>query len=87
MANKHTSVPSPKDQTFKLRPFLSTKKEHLVLGEENKHPNCAIDSEDRTFQLKFKTFKSKINPEDGDFIKGLYICSFVINIRDCTQII
>jgi len=33
-----------------------------VSGEENKHPNDALDPEDRTFKSKIKTFKWKINP-------------------------
>jgi len=71
--NKHTNVPStPKDQTFKERYSLSTRRKHLTVpGEENKNPNCALDPVDQT------------SYEDEDRIRGLYICSFVTNIRDC----
>jgi len=79
---------SPKDQTFKTRPSLSTRRKHLtILGEENKYPNCALDSKDQTFKSKIDTFKLKTNPKERDQIRELYICSFVINIWDCTQIL
>jgi len=83
--NRHTNVPSTlKDQTFKSRPSLSTRRKHMkISGKENKHPNCALKPKDQTFKSMIKTFKSKTNPEDEDQMRGLSICSFVTNIRNC----
>jgi len=46
--NKHTNVPlSLKDQAFKSRPSLLTRKKYLtVTGEENKRTTRAFDLED-----------------------------------------
>ena len=62
--NRHTSVPSSlKDQTFKSRPSLSTRRKYLTVpGEKNKHQNYADNPQDWTFKSKIKTFKSKTNP-------------------------
>jgi len=54
---------------------------------KNLNPNRALDPKDRTSRSKIETFKSKKpTPKDKDLVRGLYICSFVTNIRDCTQI-
>jgi len=63
------------------------KRKHLkILVEENKHINCALDLEDRTSKSKIENFNQKPIPADRDQIKGLYIYSFITNIRHCTKI-
>ena len=52
-----------KDESFKLRPSLLTRRKHLtIVGEENKHTNRVLNPENWTVKSKIKTFKSKINP-------------------------
>ena len=59
----------------------------MVPGEENKHPNRALNPKDQTSKSKMWLSSRKSIPKDGDGIRGLYICSFITNIRDCTQIL
>jgi len=75
--NKQTNVPSTsKDQTFKSKPSLLTKRKHLkVLTEKNKHTNYALNLEDRTLKSKTKSFRSKINPMMDIISKDLvFVC-------------
>ena len=71
------NVPStPKDQTFKSRPSLSTRRKHLtVVREENKHtktwpqpqrPNFQV--KDQNFEIKNQSLKTKIESKDVTFV-------------------
>ena len=52
----------------------------IMLENEGCYTNYAID-------LKITHSGRKPTLQHEDQIRGLYICSFVINIRDCTQML
>ena len=80
--------PTQKDQTFKSKSSLLTRRKHLtVTGEENKHTNVPSTLKTRILSQRSRISNLKSTFQDGNRFRGLYICSFVTNIRDYTPIL
>ena len=85
----HKDVPSTSKIKLSSQDLLFQREESIWRnpGEENKHQIVPSIPKTGLSSQRSRLSSRKSISQDGDRIRGLYICSFVTNIRDCTQIL